>query len=254
MPTPDQLNRVGQVAVATFIHDFIPNPNLKPERSRGLELGLRGETDVGSYELAAFYNRYTDFIDTEMIAYIPPGASGGARAIRRFQSRNIGEVEIYGVEAKGQMPIGQWWGAQDRWRLVGAAQWSVGNDKSAGQPLNSIQPARLVAGLRWDERAGRFGGQLTGNFVVAKRRVNEALAQSGPTAPVPLKTAGYARFDLNGYWRIGRQATLNFAIHNLFDRQYYDWPVVSGLSGNDARLAAYTAPGRTASLSLKVDF
>jgi hemoglobin/transferrin/lactoferrin receptor protein len=71
---------------------------------------------------------------------------------------------------------------------------------------------------------------------------------------VPLKTAGYARFDLNGYWRIGRQATLNFAIHNLFDRQYYDWPVVSGLSGNDARLAAYTAPGRTASLSLKVDF
>ncbi|MFT3721778.1 TonB-dependent hemoglobin/transferrin/lactoferrin family receptor [Pseudorhodoferax sp.] len=254
MPTPDQLNRVGQVAVATFIHDFIPNPDLKPERSRGVELGLRGEAGLGTYELAAFYNRYTDFIDTQMIAYIPPGQSGGPRAIRRFQSRNIGEVEIYGIEAKGQMPVGQWFGAADRWRLVGAMQWSVGNDESAGQPLNSVQPARLVAGLRWDERGGRFGGQFTGHFVAAKRRVDEALAQTGPTAPVPLKTAGYARFDLTGYWRIGRQATLNLAVHNLFDRQYFDWPAVSGLSGNDARLAAYTAPGRTASVSLRVDF
>ena len=254
MPTPEQLNRVGQVAVATFIHDFIPNPNLKPERSRGVELGLRGETSVGSYELAAFHNRYTDFIDSEMIAYIPPGQSGGPRAIRRFQSRNISEVEIYGIEAKGQMPIGHWWGSADRWRLLGALQWSVGNDKSASQPLNSIQPARLVAGLRWDARGGRFGGQLTGNFVAAKRRVNEALAQSGPTAPVPLKTAGYATADLSAYWRIGRQATLNLAIHNLFDRQYFDWANVSGLSGNDTRLAAYTAPGRTVSLGLRVDF
>ena len=254
MPTPEQLNRVGQVAVATFIHDFIPNPDLKPERSRGVELGLRGESDIGSYELSAFYNRYTDFIDTQMIAYIPPGQSGGPRAIRRFQSRNIGEVEIYGIEAKGQMPIGHWFDAADRWRLIGAMQWSVGNDKNADQPLNSIQPARLVAGLRWDARGGLLGGQLIGNFVTGKRRVNEALTQTGSTAPVPLKTAGYATMDMTAYWRIGRQATLNLAVYNLFDRQYFDWSAVSGLTGNDARLAAYTAPGRSAAVSLKVDF
>lgn len=254
MPTPEQLNRAGQTAVATFIHDFIPNPNLKPERSRGVELGLRGESDMGSYELSAFYNRYTDFIDTQMIAFIPPGQSGGPRAIRRFQSRNLGEVEIYGIEAKGQIPISHWFNAADRWRLIGAMQWSMGNDKTADQPLNSIQPARLVAGLRWDERGGRFGGQLTSNFVAGKRRVNEALAQTGPTAPVPLKTAGYATMDMTAYWRIGKQATLNLAIYNLFNRQYYDWSTVSGLTGNDARLAAYTAPGRTASISMRVDF
>lgn len=254
MPTPEQLNRVGQVAVATFIHDFTPNPRLQPERSRGLELGLRGESGRASYELAAFYNRYTDFISTEMTAFIPAGQSGGTRAIRRFQSRNIGEVDIYGIEAKGQLPMSHWFGAADRWRLIGALQWSVGNDKSADQPLNSIQPARLVAGLRWDQRGGRLGATLTGNLVAGKRRVNQALAQTGPTAPVPLRTAGYATMDLSAYWRIGKQATLNLALYNLFDRQYHDWSSVSALTGNDARLAAYTAPGRTAAVSMRVDF
>lgn len=254
MPTYDQLNRIGRVPVASFIHDFIPNPNLKPERSRGLELGMRGQFERGSYEVAAFYNRYTDFIQTQMIAFIPPGQSGDARAIRTFQSRNIGEVEIYGIEAKGHLSIGQWLHAKDHWKLLGALQFSVGNDKVTNQPLNSIQPARLVAGLRWDERSRRWGAELTANLVAGKRRVNEALAQTGPTAPVPLKTSGYATADITAYWRLGKQVTLHLAIHNMFNRSYYDWSTVSHLTGNDPRLAAYSAPGRTAAMSLRLDF
>ncbi|WP_454692166.1 TonB-dependent hemoglobin/transferrin/lactoferrin family receptor [Achromobacter aloeverae] len=254
MPTYDQLNRIGQVPVATFIHDFVPAPNLRPERSRGVELGIRGESPAGSYDLTGFYNRYRDFIDTQMIAYIPPGASGGPRAIRRFQSRNIGEVEIYGVEAKGSLSLNQWIDAADRWNLLGAAQWSMGNDKTNDQPLNSIQPFKLVAGLRWDGGAGRYGAQLTGNFVAGKRRVDRDLAQTGPTAPVPLTTAGYATVDMTGYLHVNKRTTLYLAVYNLFDRRYYDWSMVSGLTGNDARLAAYTAPGRTVSANLRVTF
>lgn len=254
MPTYDQLNRIGQVPVATFIHDFIPSPDLKPERSKGIELGLKGEGTAGSYEIAAFYNRYEDFIDTQLIAFIPAGPTVGPRPIRRFQSRNIGEVEIYGLEARGRLSLNQWIQASDRWDLIGAMQWSMGNDKTSDQPINSIQPARLVAGLKWDQRGGRYGGQLIGNFVAAKKRVNTALTQTGPTAPVPLTTAGHATVDLTAYVRLGKQTTLNLAVFNLFDRKYYDWSMVSALSGNDARLAAYTAPGRTASVNLRVDF
>jgi hemoglobin/transferrin/lactoferrin receptor protein len=254
MPTYDQLNRIGQIPVATFIHDFIPSPDLKPERSKGIELGLRGESQAGSYELTGFYNRYKDFIDTQMIEFIPPGASGGPRGIRRFQSRNIGEVEIYGMEAKGSLSLNRWIDAADQWHLFSAAQWSMGTDKTNDQPLNSIQPFKFVAGLRWDGGAGRYGGQLIGNFVAGKKRVNEELAQTGPTAPVPLKTAGYATVDVTGYVRFDKRATLYLAVYNLFDRRYYDWSMVSGLTGNDARLAAYTAPGRTVSANLQVEF
>ncbi|KAF1043006.1 TonB-dependent hemoglobin/transferrin/lactoferrin family receptor [Xylophilus sp.] len=254
MPTYDQLNRIGQVPVATFIHDFIPSPDLKPEKSRGIELGLKGESQAGSYEVAAFYNRYRDFIDTQMIAYIPAGPTVGSRPIRRFQSRNIDEVEIYGVEARGRLSLNRWIQASSRWNLIGALQWSVGNDKTSDQPINGIQPARLVGGLKWDQRGGQYGGQLIGNFVAAKKRVNTALTQTGSTVPVPLTTAGYATVDVTAYVRLGRRTTLHLGVFNLFDRQYYDWSMVSALSGNDARLAAYTAPGRTVSASLKVDF
>jgi len=254
MPTYDQLNRIGQIPVATFIHDFIPAPDLKPERSRGVELGVRGESELGSFALTGFYNWYRDFIDTQMIAFIPPGMSGGPRAIRRFQSRNIGKVEIYGIEARGALSLNHWIDAADRWQLFGAAQWSMGTDKTNDQPLNSIQPFKLVTGLRWDGGAGRYGAQLIGNFVAGKKRVNEELTQTGPTAPVPLKTSGYATVDMTGHVRLNKRTTLNLAVFNLFDRKYHDWSMVSGLTGNDSRLAAYTAPGRTVSANLRVDF
>lgn len=254
MPTYDQLNRIGQVPVATFIHDFIPSPNLKPERSKGMEFGVRGESTLGSYDLTGYYNRYTDFIDTQMIAYIPAGVNGSTRAIRRFQSRNIGEVQIYGVEAKGQLILNNWINATDHWRLIGAAQWSTGKDKTNDQPLNSIQPFKLVAGLRWDQAAGQYGGQLIGSFISAKDKVNKQLTQTGSTAPVPLTTAGYTTVDVTGYMRLGKRTMLNVAVFNIFDKKYYDWATVSALSGNDARLAAYTSPGRTASANLRVEF
>ncbi len=201
---------------------------------------MRGESELGSYELTGFYNWYRDFIDTQMIAFIPPGMSGGPRAIRRFQSRNIGEVEIYGIEARGALSLNHWIHTADRWQLFGAAQWSMGTDETNDQPLNSIQPFKLVAGLRWDGGAGRYGAQLIGNFVAGKTRVNEELTQTGPTAPVPLETSGYATVDMTGYVRLNKQATLNLAVFNLFDRKYYDWSMVSGLTGNDPRLAAYS--------------
>ena len=31
-------------------------------------------------------------------------------------------MEIYGIEAKGQIPISHWFNAADRWRLIGAMQ------------------------------------------------------------------------------------------------------------------------------------
>jgi len=256
MPTHAQLNRIGQVAVRNFIHDFVPAPDLKPERSRGVELGFRGETARGSYDLTGFYNRYSDFIDTQRIATIAAGAPGnpGPREIRRFQSRNIGEVEIYGLEAKGSLALHPWLGSQDHWHLIAASQWSMGNDKSNHQPLNSIQPFKLVTGLRWEEANRRFGGQLMANVVSAKTRVNRQLVQTGANPPVPLTTSGYATLDLNLNARLGEKARLYLGVHNLLDRRYYDWSRVSGLNGDDARLAAYTSPGRTLSASVELGF
>jgi len=253
MPTHAQLNRIGQLAVATFIHDFIPAPNLKPERSRGFELGFRGERAIGSYELTGFHNRYTDFINTQLIEFIPAGAPNnpGPRSIRRFQSRNLGEVKIYGVEAKGSLALHHWLGSQHHWHLTAAGQWSKGTDETNRQPLNSIQPLGFITGLRWDHADRRYGGQLSGRFAAAKTRVERSTAAN---APEPLTTSGYAVFDASGYLRTRAGLTLRVAVHNLLDRRYYDWSRVRGLTGNEPRLAAYTSPGRHVSANFEVAF
>ncbi len=254
MPTSTQLNRIGQTPASTFIHDFVPAPDLKPEKSHGVELGFRGASDNMSYEITGFYNRYHDFIDTEMIAYIPPGQSGGPRAIRRFQSRNIGNVKIYGVEARGSLTLDSWLKSAHHWTLSAAGQWSRGVDITHQQPLNSIQPLRLVTTIQWDHSSRRYGMQLTTNVVAGKKRVNRDLPRTGPIAAQPLTTAGYATVDAGAYVRLNSQTTLNLAVFNLFDRKYYDWSTVSRLQGNDPELPAYTAPGRHVAASLKVEF
>jgi len=253
MPTHTQLNRIGQLAVATFIHDFIPAPDLKPERSRGFELGFRGERAIGSYELTGFHNTYTDFINTQLIEFIPAGTPNnpGPRSIRRFQSRNLGEVKIYGIEAKAALALHRWLDTRDHWHLTAAAQWSKGTDEINRQPLNSIQPLALVAGLRWDGAEQHYGGQLSAHFVAAKTRVERPTAAN---APEPLTTPGYAVFDASGYVRANDRTTLRLALHNLLDRRYHDWSRVRGLTGNEPRLAAYTSPGRHVSASIEVAF
>src|SRR5699024_12264597 len=43
----------------------IPNPDLKPETSPSLALGLRGQGEAGHFTLAVYANRYRDFIASE---------------------------------------------------------------------------------------------------------------------------------------------------------------------------------------------
>ena len=75
-----------------------------------------------------------------------------------------------------------------------------------------------------------------------------------PVFTVAWPTGEFGGMGLEGYVRLGKQVTLNLAIENVFDRRYFEWSSVSMLTGNDARLAAYTAPGRRASASVRVVF
>jgi hemoglobin/transferrin/lactoferrin receptor protein len=40
----------------------VPNPNLKPEKSRNVEFGVRGRLDQLSFDTAVFYGRFKDLI------------------------------------------------------------------------------------------------------------------------------------------------------------------------------------------------
>ncbi len=61
-----------------------PNPDLKPETSKGIETGIRGKFDEGSFEIAVFYNKYRDFIDEDNVVV---GGTVEAVPGRQYQAR-----------------------------------------------------------------------------------------------------------------------------------------------------------------------
>jgi hemoglobin/transferrin/lactoferrin receptor protein len=232
-----------------FGYTAIPNPNLKPEKVRGLDLGLRGNFGRSSFSVAGFYNKYTDFISS-LQALNCPGDPNCVPGLITFQSVNLSNVRISGFEARGEMPIGNGFG------IVGALAYADGEDTDTNQPINSINPPMLVTRLTYDSPGKRWGGQFIGTFV--QRKSSSDIDQT--TAPVPPSTPGYAVFDLLAYFNISKRSALNIGLFNLADQTYYLWADMQGVGGGTAAIAGpqsidrFSQPGRNARVTLTLQY
>lgn len=61
--TPMYDNAFSTLNHQAYGYRIEPNPNLKPESSDGIDLGVRGSAGGFSYEVATFYNKFEDFIE-----------------------------------------------------------------------------------------------------------------------------------------------------------------------------------------------
>ena len=91
----------------------LPNPDLRPEESDGFEIGLRRVSTRGGSSLTLFDNRYDDFIELVTLGLNP------ATGLLEFQQRNIAAASIRGVEAGGDVRLG------DLWYLRASLAWAV---------------------------------------------------------------------------------------------------------------------------------
>lgn len=213
--------------IPAFNYMAIPNPDLKPEHSRGLELGVRGSGEFASYELVGFDNHYRDLIDSRVSLGTDP--TTGALV---FQSINRARAHIYGVELRGESAL-PW----DGFALNGALAWTRGEDTVRDQPLNAVEPAKLTLGLSYESESGRHRIEMVGTAAGAKRRIDNSVAD-------PFSTPGYATLD--AYWRIAvaDRLTLDLGAFNLTDRRYWLWSGVRGLTSGTREIDLYTQPGR----------
>ncbi|MGE4243222.1 TonB-dependent hemoglobin/transferrin/lactoferrin family receptor, partial [Ramlibacter sp.] len=128
----------------TFFYKAIPNPKLKPEKSRTFELGLRGRLASFDLDVAAFAGRYRDFIEEQQQV----SGAGVAGNPTIFQTVNIGNVRIAGFEVKGDARWGTFAGG--KLSTPFAYGRASGKDTNTGRPVNSVNPSRLNAGLKFD--------------------------------------------------------------------------------------------------------
>jgi hemoglobin/transferrin/lactoferrin receptor protein len=227
-----------------FGYTAIPNPDLKPERSEGFEVGLRANNDLGYFSVSTYRNRYRDFI--ESLAFVGINNDG----LLVFQSRNLGRVQILGVEARYGLNLSALSAALDGFSIKGNLAINRGDDETAGEPLTSIDPRKAVLGLAYDRE--HWGAELLASFVARKDRLPSGDPANG--VPDPFVAPGYSTLDLYTRWSPGEHLELFASVTNLSDRSFWNWGYSEGLSASSATLDRYTAPGREVSVGLRATF
>jgi hemoglobin/transferrin/lactoferrin receptor protein len=236
-PSPLQLNNYFENPFGNY--KTIPNPDLKPETSQTLELGVRGGQERTNWEVAAFSGRYKDFIE-ELVAV---GGSASNRADPlRYQAVNRGRVKLSGFEFKGQIPMGK------ATVFKAAYGQTTGTDSVSGRPINSVNPAKLMLGADHQMGAWKLGATLSH---VAKKSAKDI---DNSTTANQFATPAHTTLDLSSSWQLRPGLRLSGAVRNLTDKKYWDWTNVRGVAASSPVIDAYTAPGRSLSVALVADF
>lgn len=239
-PSPSQVNNAFTNLASGYTS--IPNPNLAPETSEALELGIRTrDTTVFGASLRAqgnaFMSEYEDFIEQVQFGNF------GDPAI--FQWVNLGQVEIWGLEGRADLTWDNGFG------LIVSAAFAEGEEidpvTGAHSPLESIDPLKIVTGLSYNDPDGRFGGQAIVTYVTRKDNSDVVLAST-------FRPDAFAILDFTAYWNITDAATLRAGVFNATDETYWWWSDARGLSSTSAVLAGFSQPGRNFSVSLAYRF
>ncbi|MBS7845759.1 TonB-dependent hemoglobin/transferrin/lactoferrin family receptor [Pseudomonas fluorescens] len=224
-----------------------PNPNLKPESSKGVETGIRGNFDSGSFDIAVFYNKYRDFIDED--------ASVAGGTAQQFEANNIKHATIKGIEAKGRLNLDAF-GAPQGLYTQGSVGYTYGRNDDNGEPLNSVNPLKGVFGLGYEQE--QYGALVSWTLVKKQDRVDSTTfhAPDGSTG-APFKTPGFGIVDLTGFYKVTNDVTINGGLYNLTDKKYWNWDDVRSYDGvgeagvtAPANLDRLTQPGRNFAINV----
>jgi hemoglobin/transferrin/lactoferrin receptor protein len=242
-PTPDQVNN----SFSNPIHGYgsIGNPNLKPERANSLEVGFRGRHENLRYSLAAFDNRYDNFISQQVVSVNP-----GPPPFITYQYINLAEARIKGLEARGE------WTLSPSWTANAGFAYSEGDSRSNGvkSTLETINPFKAVIGARYEAGPWGFKANITHSSAKSPTLLPRLQTSGAPGAPTLPQFAppSYTVLDLGMSWKQANWS-LNANLNNVFDQKYWRWSDARGVADN-AQRDAYSAPRRNLSVSLRYDF
>ncbi len=161
------------------------NPDLDPEQSETLELGLNGVQQLFDWDLRAYRTRIDNLIILDS----------------NFIPANLSQARIHGIEAGISGNLAGWIS-----RL--SATWLDAEDRNTGNEL----PRRARHTLRMDADR-QIGSTGLGLSLVAQSARYDDAANT-------IRVAGYGVLNLRASWQLGRKLQLQGRVDNALDRNY----------------------------------
>lgn len=243
-PSPIEINQFfDNPSAFPFSYQTLRNPDLEPENSETVEAGVRYVTKPFTASLTAFTGTYRNFISQEIV-----GGAGTVADPILFQYVNLNRVVIKGLEGRLDWKLGSGFSTSAAFAY---ARGDVSDEAGAKEPLVTIDPLKIVAGLAWRAPSNGFGGQLVLTHAVQKASDRVA----GLCAPSCFRPAPYAILDATADARVlDDRIVLRAGLFNLFDKKYIEYADVRGLESTSQISDAFTQPGRNLSVSVSGRF
>lgn len=198
-PNVDDLGTLG---IVDFRYE-IPNTELRPERSRSVEIGYKHQGRVVSGTFSTYYTRLD-----ELIGRIKTTDSIQGYAV--YLKSNIGESYLTGAEGELE------WRLHRRWVIQANACYTYGQNISAQEPFRRIPPAFGRFSLRWQANT-RLSLRAESLWAGWQRRLAKADVDDNRIADAG--TPGWQVINLLGYWA-QRRFQFSVEAQNLFNTAY----------------------------------
>ncbi len=227
-----------------------PSPDLKSERSTGIDVGLK--TRFGNFSGSITY--YYTMIDG-LVTRVPVDEAYEGREIPKlyrdlqdayedmdvFVKDNIQEVTIQGIELDMSTAIPYMPGVS----AYGNLTFTRGHDVDNNQPIRREQPLGGLLGIRWAERNGRFWAGVYSRFADKQDRLSSG-DRRDPRIPGLVRgsdeydprayTPGWFTLNVRTGINMGNLPELTLGVENILNRRYREHG--SGVDGAGVNFVA----------------
>ncbi len=214
------------------------NPNLKPETSDSYEIGIKKTSNNSKFKIAAFYNRFNNFIEQLKIV----GDDGGRPTRDTYQSVNINSVETQGIEFSSDYFFNE---DKSGINISSAITYQEGNNLTDNIPLSTINPFEAKLAIGYISNNEKWNTKLLNTYVGKPR------TKSNETNFIP---DAYSVTDLITSYTPNQKYAFSLGIYNLFDTTYYNYQDVKDRTASVANISRYSQPGTYVKAGFKIRF
>ena len=179
--------------------EFVGNPELSPERSNQLDLGIEGSWSRVLFRVGGFVRRIGNYVTLTPTDFDPKMPMSPPTVFRYIN----GTADFRGLEASASA------GLHPAWVVRLETDYLWGEDQTLNEPALGITPWTGRAGVRWQPPGGRFHADGLLTLAADQNRVASARGE--------IPTDGYVTGDLRFGWQFAEMFLLRFGVQNVGD-------------------------------------